>query len=90
MGDGGEKCSKTFFRNHNLQNQAISKLYTDNNKSKYSSNHKNIFKSEKKIMKNFIPRRQIQTLLLLDLLAKLITERKSLMNYLIFARQNNL
>ena len=84
MGDGGEKCSKTFFRNHNLQNQAISKLYTDNNKSKYSSNHKNIFKSEKKIMKNFIPRRQIQTL------AKLITERKSLMNYLIFARQNNL
>ena len=37
----GEKCSKTFFKvlaRQNIQNQTISELYTDNNKSKYSSN----------------------------------------------------
>ena len=31
-----------------MQNQTISELYTDDNKSKYSSNPKEIFKSAKK------------------------------------------
>ena len=31
-----------------MQNQTLSELYTDDNKSKYSSNLKDIFKSEKK------------------------------------------
>ena len=46
----GEKCSKTFFKvleRQNLQNQIISELYTDDNKSKHSSNSKNILKSAK-------------------------------------------
>ena len=34
-----------------MKNQTIFELYTDNNKSKYSSNPKNIFKSAKKVMK---------------------------------------
>ena len=46
-----EKCSKTFFKvfeRQNLQNQTISEFYTDDNKSKYSSNPKDVFKSAKK------------------------------------------
>ena len=34
-----------------MKNQTIFELYTDDNKSKYSSNPKDILKSEKKIMK---------------------------------------
>ena len=48
----GEKRSKTLFKvfeRQNLQNQTISEFYTDDNKSKYSSNPKDIFKSVKKI-----------------------------------------
>ena len=48
----GEICSKLFFQvleRQNLQNQIISELYTDGNKSKYSSNPKDIFKNTKKI-----------------------------------------
>ena len=35
----------------NVKNQTILELYTDDNKSKYSSNPKDILKSAKKIMK---------------------------------------
>ena len=45
-----EKRWQTFFKvleRQNLQNWTKSKLYTDNNKSKYSSNPKDIFKSAK-------------------------------------------
>ena len=55
----GEKCSKTFFKvldRLNMQNQTISQFYTDDNKSKYSSNPENIFKSAKKrFTKNYTP-----------------------------------
>ena len=34
-----------------MKNHTILELYTDDNKSKYSSNPKDILKSEKKIMK---------------------------------------
>ena len=34
-----------------MKNQTIFELYTDDNKSKYSSNPKDILKSAKKIMK---------------------------------------
>ena len=50
----GEKCSKTFFKvleRQNLRKQTMFELYTENNKSKYSSNLKNFFKSAKKIRK---------------------------------------
>ena len=44
----GRKCSKTLFKvlkRQDLQNQAISELYTDGKKSKSCSNCKDIFKS---------------------------------------------
>ena len=47
----GEKFPKTFFEvleRQNMKNQTIFELYTDDNKSKYSSNPMNILKSEKK------------------------------------------
>ena len=46
--------ANTFFEvpeRQNMKNQTIFELYTDNNKSKYSSNPKDILKSAKKIMK---------------------------------------
>ena len=53
-----------------MQNQTISDLYTDDNKSKNSCNPKDIVKSEKKkILKN-ITSSKIPQLLLLNLLAQ--------------------
>ena len=49
----GEKCSKTFFKvleRQNMQNQTISELYNDDNKSKHSSNPTDILKSAKKFL----------------------------------------
>ena len=63
-----------------MQNQTIFELYTDDNKSKYSSNPKNILKSAKKVMKNSTR----------STLPKFLTERKHLMNTLIFVRWKNL
>ena len=63
----GEKCFKTFIKvteRQNKQNQAIFELYTDGSKSKYSNNHRGIFKSAKKIMKNSTPSKLPQLLLL--------------------------
>ena len=47
----------------------------------------NIIKSAKSFMKNFTPRRQLPELLLLNILAKFLTERKHIMNDLSFVRQ---
>ena len=68
-----------------MQNQKISELYTDNNKSKYSSNSKDTIKSWKNFVKNPKPCTQLPKLLLVDFLARLLTEY--LMNNLPFARQ---
>ena len=68
-----------------MKNQTIFELYTDDNKSKYSSNPKDILKSAKKVMKNSTPSK-VPLLLLLNLLAKFLTERKYLMNILIIVR----
>ena len=51
----GEKCSKTFFKVleiQNLQNQTISELYTDDQKSKCSSNPNDILKYAKNFYEN--------------------------------------
>ena len=48
------RAENAFFKvleRQNMQNQTIFELYTDDNKSKYSSNPMNILKSAKKIMK---------------------------------------
>ena len=72
-----------------MQNQTIFELYTDDKKSKYSSNPKDILKSAKKIMKKSTPSKLPQ-LLLLNFSAKFPTEKKDLMNTLIFVRQKYL
>ena len=80
------RTKNAFFKvleRQNMQNQTIFKLYTDDNKSKYSSNPKVILKSEKKIIKNSTPS-EFSELLLLNLFGKFLTERKYLMNTLIF------
>ena len=49
-----EKCPKIFFavlERQNMENQTIFELYTDDNKSKYSSNPKDILNSAKNFMK---------------------------------------
>ena len=48
----GGKCSKPFLKvleRQNLENKTISELYIDDNKSKYSSSPKDIFKSTKRL-----------------------------------------
>ena len=66
-----------------MKNQTIFELCTDKNKSKYSSNPKDILKSAKT---NYEALHQIPQLLILNLFAKFLTERKYLMNTLIFVR----
>ena len=70
-----------------MQNQTIFESYADDNKSKYSSNPKDILKSEKKkkYMKNSTSS-ELPQLLLLNLFGKFLTERRYLMNTLIFVR----
>ena len=80
--------AKTFLQvleRQNMRNQTIFELYTDDNKSKYSSNPKDILKSAKKIMKNSTPS-ELSQLLLMILIRKFLTEGKYLMNTLIFVR----
>ena len=67
-----------------MKNQAIFELYTDDNKSKYTSNAKDILKSAKKLRNSTTS--ELPQLLLLNVLAKFLTKRKYLMNTLIFAR----
>ena len=84
MGTGGKKYSKQFkvLERQNLQNQTKSELYIDDNKSKYSSNPKELFRYTKKFIKHFPPWRQLPKLLLLNFLAKFLTETKYLMKNL--------
>ena len=72
-----------------MQNETIFELYTYDNKSKYSGNPKGILKSGKKNVKNPKPSKLPQ-LLLLNVLGKLLTERKYLINTLIFVRRKYL
>ena len=87
----GEKCSKTFFKvlkRQNMQNQAISELYTDDNESKYSSSPKDI--SPKTFYEKLYTKAATFWLLLLNFLAKFQAERKYLMNNLTFVRRKYL
>ena len=82
MGVGGRKCTKTFFKvleRLNLQNQAISELYTDDNKSKYSSNPRDIFKSTKKNYETFYNKETTSKAATIEFLAK-IPNRKKISN----------
>ena len=82
------RAKNAFFKvleRQNMQNQTIFELYADGNKSNYSSNPKDILKSEKKVMKNSSPS-ELPQLLLLNLFRKFRKKRKYLMNTLIFVR----
>ena len=78
-----KKCPKTFFEvleRQNLKNQTIFELYTDDNKSKYSSNPKDILKSAKNQQQQQQQQKwkstpiELPHLLLLNLFAKSLTE----------------
>ena len=82
-----DRAKNAFFHvleRQNMQNQTIFESNTDDSKSRYPSNPKDI-KSEKKIMKISTPS-ELPQLLLLNLFRKFLTERKNLMNNLIFVR----
>ena len=84
---GGWKCPKTFvevLERQNMKNQTIFELYIDNNKSKYSSNPKDILKTAKKIMKLYT--KWTSTAATTEFVCKIPTERKHLMNTLIFVK----
>ena len=75
----GKKCSKFFFKvpeERNIQDQILSELYIDYNKSKHSSNLVTFSSLPKISIKNFVPMRQLPKLLLLNFLAKFLIERK--------------
>ena len=75
----GKKCSKFFFKvseKRNIQDQILSELYIDYNKSKHSSNLVTFSSLPKISIKNFVPKRQLPKLLLLNFLAKFLIERK--------------
>ena len=74
----GEKWSKTFFKvleRQNMQNQIIFELYTDDNKSKYSSNPKEILKSTKNIYENLYTK-QTSTAAATEFLSKILNRNK--------------
>ena len=75
----GEKCSKSSFRileRQNMQNQTISELYTDDKKSKFSSNPEDILKSGKKIYENLYTRKKVSKSATNKLLNKIPLKKK--------------
>ena len=78
------KLSSKYLK-ENMQNQTIFELYTDDSKSKYSSNPKDILKSAKIFMENSTTSK-LRQLQLLNFSGKFLTERKYLMNTLILVR----
>ena len=75
----GEKCSKTFFKvleRQNMQNQTISELYTDVEKSKFSSNPKDILKSAKSFYENLYTRENASKSAIDELLNQIPTNKK--------------
>ena len=78
----GKKWLKTFFK--------VSAFYTDENKSKYSSNPKDIFKFSKEIYEKPYNKETTSKAPILNFLEKFLTERKYLINNLIFVRRKYL
>ena len=77
-----KNAPKLFFRvlkRQNMKNQTISELYTEENKSKYSSNPKDILKSAKKIYEELQTMETTSKAATTEFLSK-ITNRKKLSN----------
>ena len=87
----GEKCLKTFFKvvdRQELQNQKIFELYTDDNKTKYFSNHKEILKSAKTIYGTLHTNETTFKAATTEFfLAKFLIKAKDLINNLTFVRR---
>ena len=69
----GEKCSKIIFKvleRRNMQNQKISELYTDDNKSKHSSNSTDILKSAKNFYEKLYTKETTSKTATTDLISK--------------------
>ena len=89
----GKKCSKNaLFQNtwRIESTKSISELYTDDNKSKYSSNPKDISKSPKKIHEKFYTKETTSKASTTKFLAKFLTEKKYLIKNLIFVRRKHI
>ena len=74
-----EKCSKSFFKileRQHMQNQTISELYTDDKKSKVSSNPEDIPNSAKRFYENLYTREKIPKSAINELLNKIPTNKK--------------
>ena len=63
-----------------MQNQTMSELYTDDKKTKYSSNPNDILKSAKNFYEKLYTKRQPPNLGLLTFYSSFLTEIKSKMN----------
>ena len=75
----GRKWSKTFFKVleiQSVQNQTISELYTDDNKSKYSRNCNNILKYAKKIYEKLYTKEITSKAATTEFLSKIPNRRK--------------
>ena len=59
-----------------MQNGIIFELYTDDKKSKYSSNPNNISKSAKTFMKSFIQKKQIPKTVTAELFSKISNKKE--------------
>ena len=70
----------------NIQTQAISELYTDDKKTKYSSNPGGILKLAQNLYEKPYTKRKSPKLVLLSFLAKFITKPKYQMNNFTFVR----
>ena len=85
MGAGGPKMLQNFLQSTLKTEYAMMIIINQNN----LSNPKNLTKSVKNFVKNFTPRRQLPKLLL-NFLAKFLTERKYIIKDLSFLRPNYL
>ena len=82
MGAGGRKMLKIIFsrnfllQRQNLQNQATSELYTDDNKSKYSCNSEDIFKYSEKIYEKLYTKKTTSKAATTKFFSKISNRRK--------------
>ena len=93
MGAQGKKCSKPFLsylKDKNMQSQTILELYTGNNKSKYSSNPKDILKSANNFYEKLYTMESTSKAATTEFCSKISNRKKYLTNNLTFVRQKYL
>ena len=71
-----QKPFSKYFERQNLQNQTISELNTDDNKSKYSNNPKDIFSTAKKINETLYTKETTSKAATTEFLTKVLNIKK--------------